>query len=182
MPLYGQGYRPMMPTTIVPFGLASEPLTSAGVGATSGVIGVGTISNTIVYAMPFLVWEPYTVKAVGVLNGATVNGNWDVGVYSSDGATKYVSSGATAQSGASAAQIATVTSTTLAPGRYWMAMGVSSATGTYGRWALAVNYTQASGLMTQTVVSGAALPATLTLATSTATVVPFFALLDRTDY
>ena len=182
MPLSVPSYRPMMPTTIMPFGPASEPFQSAASNSANASLAAGTLSNTTVYAFPFLVWEPYTVKAVAVVNGATVNGNWDIGVYSYDGATQYVSTGATAQSGTSAAQVVTVASTLLAPGRYWMAFGVSSATATYARWTPSSNWTQASGQMIQTVVSGAPLPATLTLATSTAVNVPLFALMDRTDY
>lgn len=172
-----------MPNVIAPWGPAQQPLFGAPAGAVSANFGVGTLTATTVYLLPFVVWEPWTVRAVAVSNGATVNGSFDVAVYSNDGATKHVSTGAVTQTGTSVAQVTSVTATTLQPGRYWMAFGLSSATATYGRWALATNWFRSSGLQTHTVASsGAPLPATVTPAAPAAgTSVPYFTLLDRFD-
>lgn len=183
MPLIAPNRVLPMPNAIVPFGVACEPFQGAAVGALAANLAAGTLTATSVYALPFLVWEPWTVRAASVSNGATVNGSWDIGVYSWDGATKHVSTGAVTQSGTTVPQVSTLTATTLAVGRYWMALGISSATATYARWSLATNWFRVSGLMIHTVASsGSPLPATLTLAApGAAAVIPFFTLLDRYD-
>lgn len=82
------------------------------------------------YFYPFTLSEPFTVVKAGWINGATVNGNVDIGVYSENG-TKIWSSGSTAQSGTSAGQAVTPTAFTLPPGKYYMAISSDSATATF---------------------------------------------------
>lgn len=172
-----------MPNVIAPFGPAQQPIFGAPAGAVSGNLAAGTLTATTVYLLPFIVWEPWTVRAMATSNGATVNGTFDIGIYSLDGTVKHLSTGAITQSGTTAAQVVSVTATTLAIGRYWMAFGLSSATATYGRWALATNWFRGTGFMVHTVASsGSPLPATITPAAAAAgTSIPYFTLLDRYD-
>lgn len=183
MPLVNSNRVMPMPNAIVPFGPACEPFQGTGVGAVSATIAAGQISPLSVYAMPFIVWEPWTVRAVSVSNGTIIAGSWDIGIFSWDGTTKLVSTGAVTQAGASLPQVSTVTATTLPVGRYWMALGASSSSANYARWSLSGNWYRASGLMIHTVASSASpLPSSLTLAAPSATaVIPFFTLLDRYD-
>lgn len=80
--------------------------------------------------IPFVIETPVTVQQVCWVNGATVNGSVDMGVYNPDG-TLIVSAGSTGQSGANSLQSVDVTDTPLTPGTYFMAMASDSATGTY---------------------------------------------------
>lgn len=184
MPLtYATAAAPM-PNVIVPFGINAEPMATVAAGAATGALTGGTMSTTVVNAIPFVVWEPWTVKRLALVNGATVNGNWDIGIYSFDGATKVVSTGSTAQSGASAYQGVNVTATILAPGRYWLAYGTDSATQTIFRWVPGSNWTPLTGVKIHTVASGSGcpLPATLTLVTSTSSNMPLLCAANDTIF
>lgn len=184
MPLVYAATTPPMPNVIVPFGIASEPIGNVVAGGAAGTLASAALGNTTIFAVPFVVWEPFTVKRLALYNGATVNGNFDIGVYSGDQSTKLVSTGSTAQSGASAYQGVNVTVTTLAPGNYWVAYATSSTTQTIFRWAGGSNWTPISGAMTQTVAAGGgvALPASLTLVTASAAGMPFLQVANDTIF
>jgi len=92
------------------------------------VLGASTVSTAnLACAYLFRTWVPIVVTKLGTLNG-TISGspNWDVAIYDS-GWNRLVSTGGTAQSGASAFQMADVTDTTLKAGLYYIA-GVSDTT------------------------------------------------------
>lgn len=76
-----------------------------------------------------------TVLQMFTYNGATASGNVDIGIYDYQG-NRLVSMGATAQSGTSVIQLYNITNTTLAPGRYFLAMSLSNTTGTFLRVAV----------------------------------------------
>lgn len=108
-----------------------------------------SVNNTSVTATAGRVWlnefeviKPCIVDAVNIYNQATVNGNVIVGIYGpivteeeAQGSPLVVESASTALSGASNAQTISLTQTTLAPGRYYVAVQYSSGTHTYGRQA-----------------------------------------------
>lgn len=129
------------------------------------------------FLIPFIVSKTVTIARMGVLNGATVNGNFDVGIYDSS-FRLIVSAGATAQSGANNAQFVNIADTVLNPGFYYMAFSQSSATGTYQQmptldaaagWLAAINAGQAAALMGVLVMAAAhPLPATFTAAAPSA--------------
>jgi hypothetical protein len=77
---------------------------------------------------PLVVPVTTVVRRVFWVNGGSVAGNSDVGIYR-DIAGKpgalLVSSGATANSGTNALQFVDVSATTLGPGRYWLALAAS---------------------------------------------------------
>jgi hypothetical protein len=71
----------------------------------------------------------YPVKRVFVVNGTTATGNWDLGLFSALTLTKLYSTGAVAQSGTSALQYSTV-NWLVQPGEYYLALSLSSGSGT----------------------------------------------------
>lgn len=99
-----------------------------GIGGPASVVWPS--ANLAVY-IPFSLPWSYTVRRVFVGNGATLNGNIDIGIYNSAGARQY-SSGSTAQAGTSAIQYITLGSPlVLAAGTYFLAVASNSATATF---------------------------------------------------
>lgn len=87
-------------------------------------------SATLAMYYPFVVHNQATFAKLWWLNAATVAGNTNLGVYDIGG-TLLVSTGLTANSGASLTQSASVTSTTLRAGVYYFGLYCSDATHTY---------------------------------------------------
>lgn len=102
-----------------------------GMSAASAIAG-GTVTQNQAEFYPFSLDKEATAVKMFVVNGATVNGNTDVGIYDRE-FKALVTSGATLQAGASALQEFNITDTVLPPGRYWMAISTSSATATFFR-------------------------------------------------
>ena len=76
----------------------------------------------------------FTFDAFITYNGATINGNLDIGVYDANDFSLIVSLGTTAQAGSiNTRQEYAVAQTTLSPGAYFLGMASSSATSTYVR-------------------------------------------------
>jgi len=84
------------------------------------------------YYIPVYVTGHVAISSMMWRNGATINGNVDVGIYSRDG-TRLVSSGSVAHSGVSVIQ-STALSITLTPELYFLALASSSATATFYRF------------------------------------------------
>lgn len=142
--------------------------------STASNIGSGAIGNTFVHLYPFRIATPFPVTRFWWVNGGTVNGNVDMGIYTEDGQTLLVSTGSTAQSGTNVIQTVTV-SYTLPPGRYYMAFATSSATATFARQSNSVASTRAAGFRQHTTTAGAnvPLPTTLTFAAHNSAVNPY---------
>lgn len=85
-------------------------------------------ANKTFYA-PFNVPWYYPVKRVWWQNGATVSGNVALALYTFGGARIYTT-GSTAQAGTSVPQYVTPTAFLLAPGVYYLALGMDNTTGT----------------------------------------------------
>lgn len=155
-----------MPLVFMTFGYNSEQASGNGIAAASGSLASGTMPTNVVIAVPMFVWDTWIVRRLALVNGATVAGNWDIGVYTEDGQTKLVSTGSTAQSGANSYQGVNVTETVLAPGMYWVAFGTDSATQTIFRYQPGSLHTPLTGTRAHTVASGTGcpLPSSLTLA------------------
>lgn len=136
----------------------------------------GTVNLARFY--PFTLPEPIVVVKLWWANGATANGNTDVGIYTEDG-TRIVSTGATAQGTVSVLQEVDITDTQLGRGRYYLGLSSSSATATYLSNAMSVSLSKMLGWAE--VASAHPLPATTTLAAfSTAAIQPIFGLSQRT--
>lgn len=118
--------------TITPWSLESLGLTLLRSGYTPDV-AISNVpgANTALF-YPFRIFEPSTAVKMACVNGATVNGNVDLGIYDRE-LNKIVSTGSTAQAGANAIQVIDITDTLLLPGNYFMAVELSSATGTLMR-------------------------------------------------
>lgn len=88
-----------------------------------------------VLGIPFILTEVVTVTKLAAYNGATANGNTDLGIYD-ENFTKIVAIGNTAQAGTSALQEFDITDTILGPGRYYFVLKSDSATptSTFFRW------------------------------------------------
>lgn len=118
--------RPNMPT-ITPFSFNSLGMQTVGLSP-GGAVASATAGTNIAMYFPWLVETPCTVTKGFVMNGASVNGNIDVGVYDHE-FTLIVSKGATLQAGTNAIQELDITDTTIMPGRYWIGF-VNTGTGT----------------------------------------------------
>jgi len=83
----------------------------------------------LAFFMPITLYDTVTVQRILVLIGPTSSGNLDVGIYDESG-NKKVNAGTTVVGVANAVQSITLTATTLAPGRYYLAIVVDNATAT----------------------------------------------------
>lgn len=140
--------------------------------------GVATpLSNLLqqnrAYIIPFHLEEPIIITKLFCINGATVNGNFDIGIYSSS-FVRLLSTGSTAQAGTNAIQAIDVTDTVIGPGDFYMALATGSATATFFTQNIATTPGQRSGMLMQN--TAFALPATLTPITITSGLTPIFGL------
>lgn len=138
--------------------------------------GAWPAANRAIY-IPIVIGNWFTAKKIVVENAGTVNGNVDAGIYDQAG-NRIVSIGTTAQTGTNVPQELDITDTTLAPGRYYLAMASSSGTATYFRWAPAVALCSAFGMLQQ--ATAFALPAAATFAACTAAYIPDIYIMGRT--
>lgn len=111
-------------------------LTPEGVGdILSASNAVGPASSTLFAAnravfVPLSLSASFTVLEMAWLNGATIAGHVDIGIYDSGG-TLLVSQGSTAQAGSLGMQIADVADTALSAGDYYLALATDSSTATF---------------------------------------------------
>lgn len=114
------------------------------------------IAANVVCFYPFGLPEPAVVTKLYWVNGAAVAGNYDAGVYDEAG-TLLVSTGSVAAASANAFQVTDVTDTTLARGRYYMAIvsDTSGATQTIISLVPAAGILQSLGMLEQ---AGVTLP------------------------
>lgn len=102
---------------------------------------------------------PFTAARMFWVNGGTVSGNVDAGLYDASG-HRLGSTGSTAQAGTSALQSAALTASVgLAPGTYYLALAVNNTTATFYRTVISFSTFTWAGA-----ASAFALPATVTLA------------------
>lgn len=156
----------MLPVTHVPPALARPgevtitpwsyqclgPALNANALVTPGAAAWPTASTVIF--VPFWIPEPVTFTKMFMNIGAAA-GNVDAGIYSEDG-TRNISIGTTAAAGSSTLQVFDITDTTLARGRYYMALVADTVTTlTIFRTNPAAGVCQALGLLQQ---AGVTLP------------------------
>lgn len=113
------------------------------------------------YYIPVSVQYPITVAKMFVINGSTVSGNIDVGIYDAGGA-KLVTSGSTAQTSGSVIQEFDIADTLLQRGLYYWACAMDNSTGTLEIWNPNLAIGRAMGVCEQT--SAFPLPATAVFA------------------
>ena len=107
-------------------------------------------ANRAVY-VPFRISRTILVKNMFIFNGATISGNVDLGIYDKDG-TRLVSTGSTAQAGASSVQTIAVVNTPIGPGLFYMALAINNTTATVYLWNLANYRSKCFGLAMQAAV------------------------------
>lgn len=115
-------------------------------------------ANRILY-VPVRILEDCTVLRVYWVNGGSVTGNVNAGLYSQAG-TKQFETGSTAQSGTNQAQFVNITDTPVTAGFYYLALQHSS-TGQITRGAPNLYDLRARGMMEEDAASFA-LPSTMT--------------------
>lgn len=119
--IHGDVISPFSPEAVVPgrysrYSIATSPA--------STVIG-----TTQIYIYPIAIHSPFQVAYAWALNGTTLNGNFDIGIYDSAG-NLLQSTGATAAAGSATDYQSVSMSRLLLPGRYLLAYSTSSATHT----------------------------------------------------
>jgi len=134
-------------------------------------------ANKAIY-IPITLRANFYVRRVFWVNGGTANGNVDAGVYSLGGA-RLLSAGATAQGTINAVQsVALGTAVLLHPGSYYLALGLSSGTGTVFAWTSSARQLAAAGCAEQ--ATAVALPDPATFATMAMTIAPIVGIADVT--
>lgn len=151
-------------------GMASAAMASAAWPAASRMI-----------AYPFIISNTYVAMKVWWLNGATASGNIDLGIYD-EGYNLLASAGSTAQGTTNVVQEVDITDYTLAPGRYYAALVLSSATGRIFRTTGGNNaqFLKSYGMWQQASITPGTLPNPATPAVISTANVPMFGLAGRT--
>lgn len=148
-----------------------------GVGAWSGGAGTAWPLANLALFVPFSVSVPCTAFEGWVSTGATAGGNFDIGVYGTDG-TRLTSSGATARTVSINQNTTTMTDLNLVPDRwYYMAMAADS-TNNYIATVAVAGLQEAQGVCEM--AAAYVLPASATLAKTTRAYLPQFGLNFRT--
>jgi hypothetical protein len=105
------------------FGLEAGVVSA--VAMDSGAVGT---ANRI-FILPLILEHDFLVTAFFVVNGATVSGLIDMGIYSAEG-WRLFSTGTTFQTGTSVKQTLQITAQMLNKGAYYLALGFASASAT----------------------------------------------------
>lgn len=165
--------------TITPWSMESlgQALAAGGGTAYPGASTVYPVANTA-YFIPFILTKPFTSVKMAQLNGGTVSGNIDVGIYDDKG-TRLVSIGSTAQSGINNWQSFDITDILLGPGKFFLAVAMDNTTATLFRGTV-TNAAFLSCLGQREMASAFPLPATVTFATMVSAYIPAVLLTGRT--
>lgn len=127
-------------------------------------------ANRAIY-IPFEIDVPLVAQKMVYGISTIAAGNFDMGIYSETG-TRLVSTGSTALPGSGTFQSVTITSTTLVPGTYFMAMNVDTGTPTFNRvGGLPAGTLQMCGVQQQA-VGAVTLPSTATFANPASAFLP----------
>lgn len=117
------------PLMISTFSRAGHGVPLAGAAAPAPASTVLGVANFGIF-WPIQIDDPVRITKAFVMNGATINGNFDIGIYDL-GLSRIASTGSVAQSGANALQEVDIADFTLDPGAYHLAFCASSATAAY---------------------------------------------------
>lgn len=134
--------------------------------------GAFPAANATIY-MPFRINRVITIATIEVMNGATVSGNVDVGIYD-EGQRRVVNSGSTGQAGTNAAQSFNITDTPLGPGLFYMALACDNTSATFIRAVVPVYTSRPLGMAQQ--ASAFPLPDPSVMALMTVTFLPIMSL------
>lgn len=141
-----------------------------GVGEFSGMQPRPTSSawptSNMAFFTPLHLDTGATILKLAWINGGTVSGNSDIGIYNSGG-TLLVSAGSTSNSGTNSLQVVSVASTALAAGDYYLALAMDNTVSTALFGGTAASIMNGYGLLQQGSafpLPASASPTTLTLA------------------
>jgi hypothetical protein len=169
---------PPDPLTGLSNALMLTPWSPASLGVELAALGVAAPSSTawgtanLARIVPIVVVKTVEVVKAFWGNGASVAGNVDVAIYGTN-AERFCATGSTGQVGVNVLQEATLTGTLrLTPGRYYMALALSSAAATVLASAPSVQLLKAFG--TAQAASAFPLPASIVPAATASAVLPFF--------
>lgn len=160
------------PVVLTSFGALSVgvDMAASAITRTSSTTVFGTANRAIL--VPFRVDESTILTKVAWLNGLTVAGNLDVGIYDTAFA-RQGSLGSTAQAGASSIQRADLVDITLSAGRWYMAIAGDNVSSTF----MASTFNDGSHAMLTGIIYAEAsfpLPANVTITQSSLTNIPMF--------
>lgn len=130
-------------------------------------------ANDLAIYVPLTIQRTVTLIQAFVSNGATVSGNFDVGLFGASG-TKLVSTGSTAQAGVSTIQTVNTTDYIATPGRYYLGLSVSTTVATVIAHGSGTAVVGAALGLAQEALVGVALPTTATFAQFAQTMIPHF--------
>ena len=102
---------------------------------------------------------PLLVQAMFWMNGATVIGHYDAGIYTTTG-NRVLSTGSTAQVTANALQVVSVAPTLLPPGPYYLALATATRSSTIfrTRWANTIDGAAYGSLQVDSAATGPVMP------------------------
>lgn len=143
----------------------------------TGDVGVASAAYTanLLSIIPLVVTNPTVVSQFYWINGGTVNGSTDVGIYTEDGATKLGSTGSTANSGTSQIQVVDITNFNIpANRRLWLVLGSDSGTQTYKAGNTVAGFLSLIGVKQQASGWSSGLPSSLTFAAPSVAYLPYF--------
>lgn len=165
---------PLMLSPLSELSLGQQLASAAAVVPASAVWPSANLGIYVPFALP----RTMTVLKLWWLNGATVAGNVDVGIYDA-ALNKVIASGATAQATINVLQAVDIADTVLpGPANYYMALSASLGTATFFRTTPVIEALKAMGCAQQ--ASAHPLPASLTLAAIAQAYLPIFGLAFRT--
>lgn len=162
-------------TTMAGSGIISQQSThGALMGTTANPASTAWPAANRAIFVPFRVAISLVVYKLVIGAGATASGNFDVGIYDSQG-NKLVSSGATAK-GASTEQVLDITDTRVGPGLYYLALA-ADATSNYISMGSTLQMSRLMGIVQM--ASAYTLPATATFAAMSSAYQPAVAAYTR---
>jgi hypothetical protein len=152
--------------------LSTHPRQPAGVWSLdprNTAAAAGTVTQNQAELSRVSLFAPVLIDNIRIINGATVNGNVDVGVYRFDG-TNYVrlaSSGSVAQTGTSANQLIPLTAGVTVQDGDYLAFASDSATATVWR-TTGISPTLVGSPMNLSLIKGSSFPLPATISAPTA--------------
>lgn len=150
--------------------MAGHDLRANNAAFTTGVGAWGT-ANLALY-IPIHLPFPYELRRMFWVNGSAAGGNWDIGIYNSDGKRLY-SAGSTAGSGNSIPQYVTLgTPIILKPDNYYLGINHSAVTANQIITSTTTAPTARLAGLLQEALGSVALPASMTGVAVTTTIYP----------
>jgi hypothetical protein len=173
MGLWPESPRLPMPQVISTGSRTAHGIVLAGISAPTPISTViGAVASLL---SPLVVTEPILLVKAFVMNGATVGGNFDIGIYDRN-LNKIMSTGSVAQVGANVIQEVDMTDFWLGVGQYHLGFALDSATAAYFAWS--TSFALVGGSNFQTSGTPFPLPATF-VSSGTTTGVPLIGFSQR---